>query len=58
MSHQGATSTSSAQLARDTLTVEVPATSANVGVGFDCLGLALDLMARFSFAEPDRKSVV
>jgi homoserine kinase len=25
------------------LTVEVPATSANIGAGFDCLGLALDL---------------
>lgn len=29
--------------------VEVPATSANLGVGFDCMGLALDLWARFSF---------
>lgn len=29
--------------------VEVPATSANLGVGFDCLGLALDLVARFTF---------
>lgn len=29
--------------------VEVPATTANVGVGFDCLGLALDLWARFTF---------
>lgn len=53
MSRQGATGTSSAQLARDTLTVEVPATSANVGVGFDCLGLALDLMARFCFEPAD-----
>ena len=26
------------------LTVEVPATSANLGAGFDCLGLALDLV--------------
>jgi len=31
------------------VTVRVPATSANVGVGFDCLGLALDLMATFTF---------
>ncbi len=31
------------------VTVRVPATSANVGVGYDCLGLALDLMATFTF---------
>ncbi|ERL12105.1 homoserine kinase [Olegusella massiliensis] len=31
------------------LKIQVPATSANVGVGFDCLGLALDMMATFSF---------
>ena len=30
--------------------VRVPATSANVGVGFDCLGLALTLYAEFGFA--------
>ena len=29
--------------ARPMVLVRVPATSANVGVGFDCLGLALDL---------------
>ncbi|WP_035425389.1 homoserine kinase [Atopobium fossor] len=29
--------------------VTVPATSANLGVGFDCLGMALNLYARFSF---------
>ena len=28
--------------------VTVPATSANLGVGFDCLGVALDLRATFS----------
>jgi homoserine kinase len=36
-------------------TVSVPATSANLGVGFDCLGLALELSNRFTFtpaAEP------
>src|SRR5438876_10329545 len=27
------------------ITVRVPATSANLGAGFDCLGLALDLFA-------------
>ncbi len=39
------------------LVIEVPATSANVGVGFDCLGLALDLMARFSF-EPAKHLLI
>ncbi len=32
---------------RDMVIVRVPATSANVGVGFDCLGIALDLTATF-----------
>ncbi len=32
---------------RDMVVVRVPATSANVGVGFDCLGIALDLTATF-----------
>ena len=31
------------------LRVSVPATSANLGVGFDCLGIALDLRATFTF---------
>lgn len=31
------------------LTVRVPATSANLGVGFDVMGLALDLVATFTF---------
>lgn len=36
--------------ARETCTVRVPATTANLGPGFDCLGLALDLWneARFT----------
>ena len=34
--------------------VLVPATSANVGVGYDCLGLALDLTASFTFEVSDR----
>lgn len=48
--------------------VRVPATSANLGVGYDCLGLALDDFATVTFeviAEgleiagcEDRKSVV
>ncbi len=34
--------------------VRVPATSANVGVGFDCLGIALDLTATFLMAPADK----
>ena len=37
--------------------VRVPATSANVGVGFDCLGLALDLTATFLFAPADELAI-
>ncbi len=33
--------------------VSVPATSANLGVGFDCLGMALDLRAYFDFESSD-----
>ena len=29
--------------------VNVPATSANLGVGFDCMGLALDWLGTFTF---------
>jgi homoserine kinase len=37
------------------ITVRVPATSANLGAGFDCLGLALDLVASItvSFSEAE-----
>lgn len=35
------------------IVVNVPATSANLGVGFDVLGLALDLEARFVFEPAD-----
>ena len=38
--------------------VRVPATSANVGVGFDCLGLALDLTATFLMTPAERLEVV
>ncbi|OCN03787.1 homoserine kinase [Erysipelotrichaceae bacterium MTC7] len=34
--------------------VKVPATSANVGVGFDCLGVALNLYTYFTFEPSDR----
>lgn len=42
----------------DTVTIRVPATSANLGPGFDCLGVALDLhnrvsVSRGSAASPD-----
>ena len=37
--------------------VRVPATSANLGVGFDVLGLALDLEANYTF-EPSERLVV
>ncbi len=36
----------------NTVRVQVPATSANCGPGFDCLGLALNLYNIFSFT-PD-----
>lgn len=38
---------------RRRVTVQVPATSANLGVGFDVLGLALELVATFSFEPAD-----
>jgi len=37
------------------VTVEVPATSANLGPGFDSLGVALDWTARWSFAPSERQ---
>ena len=39
----------------NTVRVQVPATSANCGPGFDCLGLALKLYNIFSFT-PDVKA--
>lgn len=38
--------------------VRVPATSANVGVGFDCLGLALNLTATFLMTPAEKLEVV
>lgn len=38
---------------RTAVRVSVPATSANLGVGFDCLGIALDLRALFTFEPSD-----
>lgn len=37
--------------------VRVPATTANLGVGFDVLGLALDLVATFTFELADELSI-
>ena len=37
--------------------VRVPATSANVGVGFDCLGIALDLTATFLMTPSERLEI-
>lgn len=39
------------------LIVRVPATSANIGVGFDVMGLALDLVATFTFSVHDELCV-
>ena len=38
------------------ITVRVPATSANLGAGFDCLGMALDMFASITvtFGGPER----
>ena len=33
------------------ITVRVPATTANIGPGFDCLGAALTLYNQFTFSE-------
>lgn len=38
-------------MAPSSLTVHVPATSANLGAGFDCLGLALDLWGSVTLSE-------
>lgn len=46
-----------ADMPAPTVVVRVPATSANLGVGFDVMGLALDLYATFSFA-PSARLVV
>jgi homoserine kinase len=40
-----------------TVVVQPPATSANLGPGFDCLGLALDLRDRLTFTPAQRDTV-
>ena len=50
-----ATGPSYTRLMTDRVTVQVPATSANLGPGFDSLGVALDWSARFHFAVTPRQ---
>lgn len=54
----GAADTSNQGTRPSQVTVRVPATSANVGVGFDVLGLALDLTATFMFQKADRLEIL
>ena len=42
---------------REKVTVRVPATSANLGPGYDCLGLALSMYSEFTFEEAESFSV-
>jgi homoserine kinase len=39
------------------ITVKIPATTANLGPGFDALGLALDLWNEITFEEADEMQV-
>lgn len=39
------------------LTVRIPATSANLGPGFDCVGIALDLWNTFELYQSDRAGI-
>ena len=42
----------------NTITIKVPATSANLGPGFDCIGLSLNLYNIFKFTpQPDQLSI-
>lgn len=45
------------QTGGDSITVSVPATSANLGPGFDCLGLALDFGNRLTVSRSDSFSI-
>lgn len=38
--------------------IKVPATSANVGVGFDCMGLAVSYYSTISFEESAAKLTI
>ncbi len=39
---------------RDSVTVQVPATSANMGPGFDCLGMALNIWSEVTIERSDK----
>jgi homoserine kinase len=39
------------------VTITVPATSANVGIGYDCLGMAVSLYATFTFDHADELTI-
>ena len=41
-----------------TATIHVPATTANLGAGFDCIGAALSLYNKFTFSEIDAPNLV
>ena len=42
----------------DSITVQVPATTANIGPGFDCLGAALTLYNQFKFTLSDTQTTI
>ncbi len=41
---------------RDAATIQIPATTANLGPGFDCLGIALSLYNRVTVERSDRSA--
>ena len=41
----------------DAVVIRVPCTSANIGVGFDVMGIALDLWATFTFSPAEQMSI-
>jgi len=45
-------------MSENSFTVHIPATTANLGPGFDCLGLALDLWNTVTFSHIDGSSVI
>lgn len=43
---------------KKSITVKVPATTANIGAGFDCLGAALTLYNEFTFTESEKPTSI
>ena len=39
------------------VTIAVPATSANLGIGYDCLGMAVSLYSRFTFDRAEKLTI-